>query len=442
MKVISFLGFLAVFIGFIALTTILMNRQKQSARSARSSTINGLFLAIFPVVCIFAMIWTVTGFFDLKLLLLFLIAVCCGYILSMLLGAIFAGPLAKATPRIMAESIEQSLRSPVWPLLFLAVSTIATLAYPIYIGYLMFWRQLSGDALTLSVIKATFLLLAVAGVVGTIPMLMRLLASPNLDEDSRARVFVNQIGSLIPNALLAAVALYSFGDPTQSANGLGIEILGYRMALSLPLIGVVFAFFLLTAVLPYVVGVNRGAAAREALAKRQQSVYDRLLEILTFPNAQKYAEGLSELGEETKNELGEFIREHAAISRMIELKGKSEAEITELDRDFLGTYSHAADVDARFQHIRLMDKLQDEIATALHDITTAPSEGEMVNKANRYTAVYLDRRRRAADASEESRRTGKPRLFLLTSVLFTALGSAVLGQTAKWLWENILQLIG
>lgn len=273
-------------------------------------------------------------------------------------------------------------------------------------------------------------------------MVVRLLASPNLDEDSRSRVFVNQLGGLIPNALLAAVAVYSFGDPMKNTDGLGVEMWGYRMPISLPLIIGVFAFFLLTAVLPYIVGVSRGTGMREALVKRQQSAYDRLLEILTFPNAQKYQSGLTALGEEVKREVGEFISAHAAISRMLELKGKSEAEITELDRDFLGTYSHAAEVDARFHHIRQMDQLQDEIGSAAIDITSAPTEAEMIGKANRYTAVYLDRRRRASEAADENRKAGKPRLFLIMSVLFTALGSALLGQTAKWLWENILQLIG
>jgi hypothetical protein len=62
----------------------------------------------------------------------------------------------------------------------------------------------------------------------------------------------------------------------------------------------------------------------------------------------------------------------------------------------------------------------------------------MVGKAQSYATIYFDRRKRFIEDVEEERKRDKPQLFLATSLVFTAVGSGLLEQTAKQLWEMIV----
>jgi hypothetical protein len=371
-------------------------------------------------------VFLLSGYFSPLLLVALFGASQVGVVLAAILSGLIGSATLPWGARAQWAGGEYAFKHVPLTLGLTGLTLLSFVAYPVVAGISYF--GLPADELPARIFQYTLCVLLLSGYPLQLFFLIATLVSENLDEETRARFLVTQLASLVPNALWVALIFWSFD--VQSA-GQKVTIGDVSLTLSPLLIGVLIGLFVLTVLIPYLIGAQRAKRWRTTLLENQQSWIEKSKDILEAPAGSLYLPKLDTLQKGIDQEITEFVASDPMIADGIQIdQGTVPAGLESL----ASPYRLSRDLDPRFKHLDSLRKLSEKIKEMRTDLSGLAAEPD-IKRAAKEWMKYL--RPRKEELSKELARTKKTRTpaFLISSVIIAPIMSAVLSEFASALWD-------
>ena len=339
------------------------------------SFVNSELATILSLAGMFGFIYLLSGFFSLSLTILVVLAAQLGIAISGVLWALIGSYQTRWAERAAWAGAELQAKNPVSTMLIGLASAIVLFGYPVLAGILYYGHHYPPAQMTIRVIQLTLLYTFASTLVAQAPLLVRVLSSPDIDEQTRTRFLVVQLGGLVPTALL--LALFYWTLPALDTGNFDLSAAGVSLQFSPTLIVVLVLYFVLLILLPYLVGAKRGRETRSQLLERRDDWLKELGQRLRAPTGLGHAAALLELQTGLASEWNSVAASDSMIAWGIGMQ-LPPAQAAEFKKAFQGPIVDAfkdtrAD-DERFSYmdwLRETQKATAEIAAELQKSTVA-----------------------------------------------------------------------
>ncbi|MEQ1719031.1 MAG: hypothetical protein ABL907_24105 [Hyphomicrobium sp.] len=251
---------------------------------------------------------------------------------------------------------------------------------------------------------------------------------------------MNQVASTIPNGIIAAVAFYAFERSLPVAFHSRIALPGYDAALPIGLIGVVFSFFVLTALLPYLLGTRWAREQLNQMLAQRRELIESLLQNSMQPSPAAFVAGVENAITHIDGLSTDFLSTHLYLARMIDLNDKNEDDLTPEEELQISTYESFSNVDPRFSHIKLLFDFRDQLK-ALSDELKGKVDSEIKARAVEYQNYMMWQKMRLTEEVNDTKENGQSRLVGGITLALGAIGSTILGKVGQLLWEWAITMI-
>jgi hypothetical protein len=193
------------------------------------------------------------------------------------------------------------------------------------------------------------------------PTMIGGLASDNLDTGTRTRVFITQIGSLIPNAFQMGLLFWYFGISEPGERRFDVGVLPYfgkvTLGFSVNLMLVLLAIYVLPMLIAYLVGGESGKRRRLSLIAGRKTWIAKLADILDTPDGSNYLSRLLALRERISDATDEFI----LSDKMIGLGPELEQDVGSAFKQWASAFRATRDLDPRFEHLDALREIVKKI---------------------------------------------------------------------------------
>jgi hypothetical protein len=429
-KIAGWVIFILAFAGWVFAADRLQKHITQRMKVGQSTFWFSQMQSLLGVVGLFGFIFLLTGFLNLQLVALFLVAAEGGVIFSAMASPLLKTPQATSARLIYWVSIENATRHPWFTVVPFGIAFVAALLYPVVASVMYFTS--SADDRSLDVVRLTLVFLGVSGYVFILPTRVAILVSPYLDEDSRTRVLVGGAGGLVSTALFLGLGYWAFGVHGRDLGTAGSAV---PVTFSVELILVVVALFVVSVLIPYAIGVRVGRGHRLEYFDRQKHWLNESAGTLRVLGGATYAAELDALHERLQQEQVQLLDEFPAIEF---------AEVVPDDPDnnwemMRASYDVALDVDPRLTYVQAVRKLANEVAGIASELAKRRSRDARDKLAENWSQVLRDRRDEielhVQRTSQGISKAG------LTVALGTAMISPVVEEVTKWAWQNMSQAL-
>ncbi len=311
-EILSFLGFLAAYIGWFWILAKVVPVWQERSVGGKAFWYTQLQLAL-EVAALFLFIWLLSGFFDAKLTIAWLIASEVAISVYAIFRWLFVSSDAMPGAAGAVAGSEIDTGRPGLSVVFTVMSAVPVVLFPIVAGVAHFVID-SSDDLDRAMVRYTLFFVWWYFVI-TQPIAVYLLANPNIDEDSRLAGLLARLSTLIPTGLSLAVLLWSMSILGDEKTELSVGALS--LALS-PIVGIgLIAWFLLGALLPYAIGSRRGKEKRKVVLTKQKEWINKLVEALRFYGTPRFAPALAELDDALSEELADLESDEPLLASAI-----------------------------------------------------------------------------------------------------------------------------
>lgn len=431
LKVLLFVSFLLAYGGWTLMCAKTLKKVQTDLLSGKSFMGSELML-IEGIAGFFGFIYVLSGMWSLKLVLLIFIVSHLGALVAWLMSSILGSQSEKVGIRTLSAGREIDIRYPVPMAILGGGCGLLVLSYPVFAGVAFFRHTWGSSVLQILQVKYALLLLNLSGYVLLVIVTGMMLSSENLDEETRQRVFINQLGGLIPAAIYVALALWAFGV---GGTRLSVNMLGLPdRTLSLPTLGLLLGFFVVTVLLPYIVGTQRALRKRQDLPQIVRSYVSELADILETPAASTYIAKLGALQQRIGDAQDQFVEKDGWLSYEKKLKGRTD-EISDQDKSLADVIAKTRSLDPRFKFLDDLSQLRSEVEEIIADLQQR-SQATVEDAADHWSKKYEIRK---ADLSKtiDATSTRKPLITGGLGALAMMLVSALLSEVSKTAWQWI-----
>ncbi len=426
MRIVTFLLFLCAYALWIWAATKMTNQlTRPTMRGARMFWATESF-GLLSNIGFFVLIYLISGFWNWRMLVLFLVASQLGILVAFLLNAILGTQSEQSYPRILAAGGEIGLTYPKVTLSLIAVSTLVTLAYVVAGGIIHFRYPWNSPELHIAAVKYTLIFLIFGNYPAMMAQVAAMLASENLDENTRQQIFINQLAGMIPTALFVALALWAFGAGGAEVPATFATISkAFPIRVTLMMVG----FFFLLFILPYFIGTQRASRKRTKLLERKRELTGKLADLLESPVATKYAPGISQVRAEISTERQTLTASSPVFALAQDPSPSEETKAIVL------ALNESRSLDPRFQHADGLVALDAELVEINDDLQAQPA-GTVVAAAERWSKKY-EIRKAELSTNITSTHDAKPLVTAALGMVVSALVSSILSGVGSAAWGAI-----
>lgn len=419
-----FIVFLLLYAVWAWAAGALVKRVSRAVIEGNSFWVNEISL-VLNFGALFGFIYTLSGYFDWRLVIAFIGAGQIGIVLSAILGGLVGSTSTLWGPRSSWDSGEFVMKHEGLSATIVLLTALLGFAYPILVGISYF--QLSASALPERVFQYTLSMFFLGGLPLLWLSLISTLVSENIDADTRKRVFINQLSALVPNALWLALLFWSFGI---AGAGSKVNVGTIALEFSPLLLGLVIGFFVLTVLIPYAIGGHRSNQWRSYLIQEHRSWMASMKDILETPAGSTYLPKLAALQQELDEKKSAFVASDPMIVAGIQI---DQGIIPPNTKAFAPAYVLARELDPRFSHLDAMTRMSEKISEIQADLQKLTTDAELEKSAKEWIKYFQPREGALVKELAQAAKT-RPPMVLLFSGIFLPIFSVVLGEFAKWLW--------
>lgn len=198
-----------------------------------------------------------------------------------------------------------------------AVRILVYISYPIAAGIVYFSHTIPSTSGTLAIIRVSLIVLFFVSAATSAPDLIGISTSKNLSKAARRRIFVTSLANLLPNGVVLTTLLWTFSSPAKQPTH---SIPAFHITYSPVILAILASYFLLTLLVPYIVGITRGAAWRRELLGLRTTALARIVRILRTPKADYRISALSDLAMKLEQQQAEFVAIEKAVQVGLKLE--------------------------------------------------------------------------------------------------------------------------
>jgi membrane protein YqaA with SNARE-associated domain len=382
----------------------------------------------------FGFIYLLSGLWSLKLVLLIFIASHLGGLVAWALGSILGAQTKDAGIRTLWAGKEIDIKHPIAMITLSGICGVLSLSYPVVAGVIFFRHPWGSPVLQSQVVKSTLLLLNLSGYLLLVIVNGSMLASENLDDDTRQRIFINQLVGLIPAAIYVALAFWAFG---LGGSPLALGFLGIpAQTISLQTLLLLLFLFAATVLIPYLAGTQRARRKSLELLGKVKGLVAELEDILESPTASLYVDKLNELHNKVIKTQSQFTDDDAMLAYEVNARQNPD-KVPEADKSLVAGIEKTRDLDARFRFLEDLGKLENEIETIVADLQKRTET--TIEDAARHWAEKFKGRKEELGKTIETASSKKPFITASAGALVSTIVLTILGEVAKTAWHWIMQ---
>ena len=431
MKVLLFLAFLISY-GLWAWGSSSAMKKLQADLLTGKSFWSGQLVSMLPYFGFFSFLYLLSGFWNLQLALLVVVTTQIGFLIALLVNGMLGAQSEATGMRGAWAGAEFNIKHPLMNKIYLALGFVLYISYPVVAGIALFQHAWSSDVLKILIIKYSLLLLIFAGYPAVIIVMIMMLVSENLDEDTRQRFFVNQLAGMIPTALFVAFAVWAFGI---GGVGVPLDFAALSGTLSFRALILLLLFFAFSIVVPYFLGTKRAKRRVLALLREKRNYVARLTDILESPTGPLYVPKLTQLCKEVADARSKLTSEDSLL-RTVEQIEAAPTEIPAVAKPFIDALEKTRGLDPRFSFVDHLTKFETEVQEVVEDLRSR-SGSDVVVEAELWSKKFGIRK---AELTEEikANEKAKPPIVGGLGALAVMIVSPILSEVGKAAWLMVL----
>lgn len=392
----------------------------------------------FELFLFFFLVWVLSRFFSIRLIGLFLAVVFIWLIFTAFIWALLGSPRGVWRSRYLLAFFEYQMTHSVFTLLIIGIYYIIGISYTIIAYNIIFHQTIPSLTATILAFRYT-LFLIFAGLILLFPFDLAVLISQNIDENTRIRGLIGNLGFLGIKTIYLVVLFWSIG---YAGMGFKITVGEFNFTISPELIIIVVAFFIIFYFLPYLAGSQRAKKWREQLLEKRLVWLGEVLDILERPTPSLYTSKLKRLQAKIDSEKKHFVEEDWMVKRGEEFdQVETLDEIDTAEHDLAQLYYKARQLDSRFMYLDYLKNLFGEISECIAEFTRSKGEAKLTSKARAYADAYRIRKNELTESLIQEEKT-KPVLWVGLTVIFSPIVAQILSEFGKWIWATMLQAAG
>jgi len=432
-KVLLFIAFLVVYIFYGWVSYYLTQKNKASLRTKVSFWRSELTFLV-GYLFFFVSLYLLSGLWISRLVVFFLGAGQVAVVISAMFGALFAKRDEKFFARVFWASLEASTKHLIITAVLSFFAFLFFLVFPVAVGIVYFKHTIATPEMTVMITRCLILMQFTFYPVSLL-LMASLLASENLDNDSRRHLFIDNLVGMIPTSLFLALGLWAFGIGERGAN------ISLNLARQVPLqfsvhiLVFLAVFFGLVTVVPYLVGSLRAKEWHVVLLGKEKAFVAAIADVLRKPLAASYTPRLTDVRQKIAAARTKLTEEDAGLRNLEEFR-KAEGDNAPKDlQDLVWAADQSRSLDPRMKYEDALIKLEGELQEIVQDLQTR-DEASQVEKASKWAQNYDSRKNELTLDLETTHKT-KPTLMIGIGTAATWILSAVLSEVGKQAWAML-----
>ncbi|HWQ20366.1 MAG TPA: tetratricopeptide repeat protein [Methanotrichaceae archaeon] len=388
-----FLIFLTAYLA-LAASGYVVSRRHRVPTAITILTVNLLSFVAFG--------WILSGFLDIELVGIFIAG---GLLMALLAGTLWillGSPTTPCGVRSIWTFLEWEKRQILPAKAFRVICIFAVIVYAVMAIDFYFRFGLISEQMTVSMIRAALILILLMSSAVTLPPIIAVLMSMNLDKDTRNLVLVTQFGYLGMAALFLPVILWIMGIDNDKYP---FQLSSVALSVSPLLLIILASLFIFALIIPYLSGWHRGKKWRELLLTKERTWLEDLLEVLTFPTPELFIPKLESILARSKEEKRIFTESNFLKEDMIE------ETMMKLSEEEIIYKAHIMQMDPRLSYLEFLDNLQARISECICQMKKAKADEGILRVAESYVGAYSSRKDKIDQAIEVQRST-RPQLWI------------------------------
>jgi hypothetical protein len=261
-------------------------------------------------------------------------------------------------------------------------------------------------------------------------ILPKMLASENLDDDTRQNAFFMQLASLVPTAAYGALGAAAFG---LDQNSMQFQWFGAtnRIA-SFGLLVVLFAFFAGTALIPYLVGAQRSRVKELGFLDQIKLMVADIEDSLETPQGAAHVTKLDDLRTRIATVSQQLLGREGILNYYNTLRlDLSKAD--ENQKRLVEAIDNTGDLDGRFRFLNELRRLQIELGEIIANLQ--PRDPADANDAAAKWAKRYENRKAELKQKIDDLSSHKPVVAAGLGSGLMIIISGILGEVAKAAWS-------
>lgn len=428
-KILLFIGFLLVYGLFLATSAVLVNRFLVKVKP--TSIIENEILIVVPYFFFFAFVFIIGRFFNLHLVLLSILFSNVGLIFTAIVWNLIGSPKTPFKEIGGWAGGDFGMKN-VWLTIFSqGLILILLIGFPIMVG-INFFSPASEEAIRLFVLKYSLILL-LGSYVLTLPVLTGVLSSGFIDEDTRARYFINQFSGLIAYSLFISLLYWIFNSGSASDHNFQFGNLSF--SLSPRVILIIMLFLLIFLVLPYFIGVQKAKRLKNDYLETNKRLLSNIIDAINLSDENTIVTKIAVLQKQIIAERIKLSESDKGIKTGLKYDDlKSEYELHPNELLLYKYYKIARTFDSRFGFYDILNTTYQDLEELKNSVLSQQNSEEKKQLQEKYIAHF---RFFKDDLSkkEDSKGKSNPTLWIGIIALLSPVFSQVISEFGKYLIE-------
>lgn len=364
-----------------------------------------------------AVMWVLSGFFDILLVGQFLIGGVLMVAISTVLWSLSGFPANPWMSQMVLEIEDFNRKCPRLSWIIRAIGLLAVIAYALIAAVFYFRLYLSTEISLVHFLKIAFSLIFLVGLFVTLPPIWSAMISKNLDGRTRDILLIFQFGHLGVSGLYLGLILWIFGIGSFDHS---VPLGNIKFPISIHYLGIVMFLLAFVIIGPYISGSKRANRWNVTLLEKERSWLDELLDVLDFPTPTLYGSKLQKILEKIKDD-DTISSQDGEFDRIESLYG-----------------ADALRLDPRVRYRNFLMRHQDQIAEKIDQFEVLKGNREEIKGTARIYAEAYRLRRDEIAGMIEMEGTFRPKFWIALALILTPVLGQILATLINWVLKAMI----
>lgn len=432
-KFLLFVAFLIVYGLYLTVSVYLLTRFLNKIKKV--SFIENEVMIVIPYFFFFAFVFVIGRFFNLHLFVLTILFSNIGLLITVIVWSLIGNPKTPFKEVGGWAGSDFAVKNTWLTLVSQGLILVMIIAFPILIG-ITFFSRAPEELIRDNVIKYSLILL-LASYLLTLPLVLGVLSSNFIDEDTRARYFMNQFSALIGYSLFISLLFWLF-NPGNS--GRQIELGSLSFSVSPEVFLTILVFMLVFLFLPYFIGIQKAKRLKNDFLEINKRLLSNIVDTINLAIEDNLVEKIEGLEQRVISEYTSLVDQDKGVATGIRYDGlSSEDQVVQAELLQYKYYKIARPYDSRLAFYDFLNETYQKLVE-LKDLEIAQKDtASRKLLADKYVEHFKSYRENLLK-KEETNGKSNPALWIGVMTILSPVFSQVISELGKYLIDIFKQM--